>query len=128
MRRGVRAWVNKAETDHRVARRESRVRLHRPHDVICFHAQQCAEKYLKAVLVESAVPVPRTHNLILIWSLLPPGGPFPVRPSPGLARLTVAAVEYRYPGRAATARQSREAIQVMDFVRTLCRAFLGLPV
>jgi len=31
---------------------------------ICFHAQQAAEKYLKAYLVSQAQTVPRTHNIL----------------------------------------------------------------
>ncbi len=66
MRRGVRAWVSKAEADFRAALRDSRVRMRRSHDAVCFHCQQAVEKYLKAVLANAAVRIPRTHNLVLI--------------------------------------------------------------
>jgi HEPN domain-containing protein len=32
--------------------------------MVCFHAQQCAEKALKAVLAAHRQPIPRSHNLI----------------------------------------------------------------
>jgi hypothetical protein len=48
-------WVAKAEDDFALLVRESRVRKHPAHDAICFHAQQCAEKYLKARLSAFAV-------------------------------------------------------------------------
>jgi HEPN domain-containing protein len=52
-------WVDKAEGDFDTARRELRVR-HRPnYDAVCFHAQQTAEKYLKAFLQERAAPPPQ---------------------------------------------------------------------
>jgi HEPN domain-containing protein len=38
---------------------------------LCFHAQQAAEKALKAILVAYAIPVPRTHNLRSLLDLLP---------------------------------------------------------
>jgi HEPN domain-containing protein len=43
-------WVEKAEGDFATAKREIRVRKTPNFDAVCFHAQQCAEKYLKALL------------------------------------------------------------------------------
>lgn len=126
MRPGVRAWVRKAEADYRVATRESRVRVSPSHDAVCFHAQQCVEKYFKAVLLEAAIRVPRTHDLALLWSLLPAGTPITQRPIPTLGHLTVAAVEYRYPGRAARRTDARRAVRIMAAVRRLCRQYLAL--
>ncbi|HJT34386.1 MAG TPA: HEPN domain-containing protein [Pirellulales bacterium] len=40
-------------------------------DTVCFHAQQCVEKYLKAVLVLHATPFPKTHDLSVLVALLP---------------------------------------------------------
>ena len=34
-----------------------------PYDAVCFHAQQAAEKALKAWLAVADAPIPRTHNL-----------------------------------------------------------------
>jgi HEPN domain-containing protein/predicted nucleotidyltransferase len=31
---------------------------------VCFHSQQCAEKVLKALIVEKALPLARTHDLV----------------------------------------------------------------
>lgn len=39
-------WVAKAEGDFAVMEREARVRKKPNYDAMCFHAQQCAEKYL----------------------------------------------------------------------------------
>jgi len=44
-------WIEKAEGDLKVARRETQT-ADPVYDAVCFHAQQCAEKYLKAVLEE----------------------------------------------------------------------------
>jgi len=43
-------WVDKAEGDLITARREYRARKSPNYDAVCFHAQQAAEKYLKAYL------------------------------------------------------------------------------
>jgi HEPN domain-containing protein len=37
---------------------------------ICFHAQQCAEKYLKARLTEANIPFIKTHDLPSLLSQL----------------------------------------------------------
>src|SRR5262245_6490438 len=49
-------WIGKAEGDFATARREVRARKAPNYDAACFHAQQCVEKYLKALLQETASP------------------------------------------------------------------------
>ncbi|MDD2455478.1 MAG: HEPN domain-containing protein [Kiritimatiellae bacterium] len=52
-------WVAKAEEDAAVSERESRVRKQPSPGAVCYHAQQCIEKYLKAVLQEQGRPIPK---------------------------------------------------------------------
>ena len=59
-------WVQKAEGDMNTAQREFAVQDEPNHDAVCFHAQQCAEKYLKARLIEVGLPVMRTHDLEIL--------------------------------------------------------------
>lgn len=47
----VREWLDKAEGDYRVAKRELRAAERPNYDAVCYHAQQCVEKLMKAVLV-----------------------------------------------------------------------------
>jgi HEPN domain-containing protein len=56
-------WVAKAEEDFNVAQREYRARKNPAYNAACFHAQQCAEKYLKARLQEANIAFPRPHSL-----------------------------------------------------------------
>lgn len=68
-----------------------------PTDTVCFHAQQCVEKYLKALLVLHQIEFPRTHHISTLLNLLPAH----VRPSltaDEQERLTDYAVSTRYPG------------------------------
>ena len=65
----TREWIVKAEGDFATAGREMRARKQPNFDAVCFHAQQAAEKYLKAVLQENGADVPRTHNLIDLLGL-----------------------------------------------------------
>lgn len=57
-------WIEKAEGDIITAQREYRARKFPNYDAACFHAQQTAEKYLKAWLQEAGKDIPRIH----IWS------------------------------------------------------------
>lgn len=57
-------WLDKAEGDFAVMERESRVRRNPAHDIACFHAQQCVEKYLKARLCHAVSSPAR------LWELL----------------------------------------------------------
>ena len=57
-------WIAKAEGDWNSAQRQYRARQRPNDDAACFHAQQCAEKYLKARLEEAVIAFGRTHDLI----------------------------------------------------------------
>ena len=57
-------WLEKAEGDFAVMERESRVRRNPAHDIVCFHAQQCVEKYLEARLCHAGAEAGR------LWELL----------------------------------------------------------
>jgi HEPN domain-containing protein len=50
MNPAVAEWISKAEGDFTTAGRELRARKSPNYDAVCFHAQQCGEKYLKAIL------------------------------------------------------------------------------
>jgi len=56
-------WIAKAEGVFATAQRELGATDHSNYDAVCFHAQQCAEKYLKAFLQEANIPFPKTHDL-----------------------------------------------------------------
>jgi HEPN domain-containing protein len=67
----VREWVNKAENDLEAARRLVRSGSGFPSDAVCFHAQQCVEKYMKSYLAFAGIEFPKTHDIRLLLSLLP---------------------------------------------------------
>lgn len=62
-------WIEKAEGNYITSGRELRARRAPNYDATCFHAQQAAEKYLKAFLQEHNKPFPKTHNLIELLRL-----------------------------------------------------------
>ena len=62
------AWVEKAEDD--LLDIENNLAAERtPWGVVCFHAQQAAEKYLKAFLVHRGDQPPRTHDLVALLKM-----------------------------------------------------------
>ncbi len=127
MKPAVREWVEKAEADYRVALRESRVRVLPSPEAACFHAQQCVEKYFKAVLVDRGQTAPRVHDLELLWRMVGPLSPILKRRVAGLASLSLGAVEYRYPGRRLTRSGARKSVATMKVARSRARSALGIP-
>ncbi len=65
-------WVDKAEGDFATAGRELNVTASPNYDAVCFHAQQCIEKYLKARLQEAGVQFGKTHDLSVLLNLALP--------------------------------------------------------
>ncbi len=96
------------------------------HDLVCFHCQQAAEKYLKAVLNEQGLPAPRTHDLEDLLSLLLPTYRQLRALRPGLKFLLQFAVDARYPGFSATKRQAASAVRRAGQVRDACRLILAV--
>ena len=123
MKRLTAEWVKKAETDFLAANALADESL--PfHEAVCFHCQQSAEKYLKALLKEASVRIPRTHDLALLLVLLGPH--YHIRGlRRGLEFLTQFAVETRYPGKSASKRQAVAALRWAGKVRATCRALLN---
>lgn len=89
-------WIQRAENDLRNAERTLTLIVDCPLDTICFHAQQCAEKYLKALLPARGIRFPRTHDLIELLSLLPAADRSQLSES-GLRKLNPYINEGRYP-------------------------------
>ncbi|MGH7136220.1 MAG: HEPN domain-containing protein [Pirellulales bacterium] len=125
MKRTTREWVRKAESDFRLAGHIARG-VEPFHNEQCFHCQQAAEKYLKALLEELGLVIPRTHLLKDLLALLLPHHPSLAGLRRGLAFLTRFAVETRYPGDSASKRQATAALQWAGKVRHSCRTLLGL--
>ena len=93
----VRDWVGKAEGDFRTAKH------------LCvggaafvngatFHAQQAAEKYLKALLVWHQIEFPKTHDIDVLLDLAGSADSEIPQVLTDATELTPYGVEYRYPG------------------------------
>lgn len=94
----MRAWILKAESDLKVAQDEL-VTKNPATDAICFHSEQCAEKYFKAFLVYCNKEIPRTHNIAeLIYRCAEIEPEFQSLLDTDVPFLTAYAVAMRYPG------------------------------
>lgn len=118
-------WIDKAEGDWKVARREMQATDAVWH-VVCFLAQQCAEKYLKAFLEEHNITFRKIHDLVVL--LNSSGGLVPELDSlrPQLARLSTFGIATRYPSVRADQRAAESAMKTAEEVRDVMRAKLGL--
>lgn len=113
----TREWIGKAEGDLATAERELRARKQPNYDAACFHAQQCAEKYLKALLQEKDLPPAKTHNLVALLDQVLSARSALELLRPDLQRLNLYAVQVRYPGEAAdkpTDPRSRCGVQARE--------------
>jgi hypothetical protein len=112
MKRIVAEWVEKAEGDFGVMQRELRGRKSPCFDAVCFHAQQCAEKYLKARLARAGVP----FAMEPLWE----------SHRADLAHLSAYAVAYRYPGELADRSEAKDAAVCCRRFRAVARLALRL--
>ena len=115
-------WVEKAEHDLTTASYTLRFRANCPTDTVCFHAQQCVEKYLKALLVLNDVEFGRTHHINALLALLPPSICPEMTPEEQ-DRFTEYAVTTRYPGDydPITREEAKQAVQIARRVRNQAR-------
>ena len=119
------AWIRKAESDFRVAK--NLAGMHPPaHDEVCFHAQQAAEKFFKALLQEWGLPVPKIHELEDLLTMLLPGDATLQVVRLGLRGLSRFAVDYRYLGFHANRQKAQAALRRAGRIRLEVTTRLGL--
>lgn len=126
MRALTREWISKAEGDFLTASREARVRKTPNYDAVCFHCQQCAEKYLKAYLQERNEPFPRVHDLIELLELCLEHDRDFEQIRDFLKDLTRYAVDVRYPGESAIRDDAQAAMVAVKHVREFMRRKLRI--
>lgn len=123
----TREWVDKAEGDFATAQRELRARRGPNYDAACFHAQQCAEKYLKALLLMHGSTFPKSHNLIDLLGLALRHDPAIEPWRNTLLVLNPFGVQYCYPGESADKSEARATVKALGPFRQFVRGRLGLP-
>jgi HEPN domain-containing protein len=114
----VQAWCEKGRRDFITAQNGLHDTTEVFPDIVCFHAQQAAEKYLKAYLVFLDLDFPKTHaleDLVLIASEKDPS----MRSLFTIAsELSPYAVEIRYPDiPSPSTEDAREAVELAERIR-----------
>jgi HEPN domain-containing protein len=114
----VRQWLAKAEEDLGVA--EYLVSENTEYfSAAGFHAQQAAEKFLKAVLVHHQIEFPKTHDLAGLLDLISRADPDLALALGDVIGLNIYAVEARYPGDSLeiTGAEAQNALSLANKVR-----------
>ncbi|MBI2952040.1 HEPN domain-containing protein [bacterium] len=119
-------WVEKAEEDWIGISRLRVGGLAQVADPVAFLAQQCAEKYLKALIQQESAEPPRLHHLSALLDILLFAHPDLEGLRVACERLTPYAVGFRYPGEKATGEEAEEAVDLSRQVRAAVRLKLGL--
>jgi HEPN domain-containing protein len=118
------AWAGRAEEDYALAQLALRRKKRLTYGAV-FHSQQCAEKYLKALLVARDQVFPKTHDLAALSDLCSQNGIIIPVDQDALQHLAAFAVQVRYPGEDPTAEEARLALKTAQAVRRFARRFLG---
>jgi HEPN domain-containing protein len=126
MNRLTAEWVQKAEDDFIVAQKMLRARKQPVYDAVCFHSQQCSEKYLKAFLQENNRDIPKTHKLLDLVKLckqIDDGMEIIVS---DLLEIERYSINIRYPGVSADKEEAKSAYNKATIIRDFFRQRLGM--
>lgn len=117
--------VARAEDDYAVA--VSSLRRKKPLTYpSTFHAQQCAEKYLKAMIAARKHRFSPIHDLVKLNAECETAGIFTGFSNTDLAILSEYAVKTRYAGDEPMQEEAREVLGIAKAVRKFARKFLGI--
>ena len=105
-------WLSIADTDLLVAQQSLNLESDVKYRMVGFHAQQCAEEYLKGYLVYHDVDFPYTHNISSLLELCAKHGDWTTELEYA-EKLTVYATTLRYPGIGKVVSEE-EAINAID--------------
>lgn len=119
----IKEWLKKAEEDFAGALHLQRRRTKLLPDLVCFHCQQAAEKYLKAFLILSETTFSKTHDLIALLELS-----VPLQPEIELLRepmelLNPYSVRFRYPGEESSKEDAKQAIKATRSIISILREY-----
>lgn len=120
----VKAWLLKALKDLETAY-DTLGKGEAYTDISCFHAQQAAEKTLKAYLVWHEIEFPKTHVLEDLLDLVIPKEPFLKDWKDTLKDITPYAVETRYPEFSQPSlREAKQAVKTVDELMSVIKSKL----
>jgi HEPN domain-containing protein len=121
----VAQWTKKADHDLKVAEHTLGIQRDCPTEIVCFHSQQCVEKYIKAFLVSINRPFPKIHNIEQLLALFPKQFSFNIT-AEEKARLAEYATMARYPGNIEliTIAEAKKSVLLAKRIRRWVRKLL----
>jgi HEPN domain-containing protein len=122
----IEEWIRKAEGDFISGLREYRARKFPNFDAAGFHAQQCIEKYIKALLQMHNMRFEKMHDLLTLKELCFSFFPELELCAENLAYLNQFAVAFRYPGESANREQAKRAVKIAKELRLILRQKFNL--
>ena len=123
MKELTKEWIDKGEDDFIVVNRQSKAKIP-VYDAICFHTQQCIEKYMKALLQENNIEFEKVHDLGILLEKSKGFIPSLEKHKEKLIELSSFAVEIRYPGIRATKEEAENSISIMRKIRKIIKEHL----
>lgn len=125
MKKITQEWLEKAEGDWKVATRE--FNYDEPvYDIVCFHAHQCVEKYMKAILIENEIHFEKIHDLEILLNQCKEILPELLIQKEALIWLTQYSVRVRYPGFEAMEDDAKKAVKTAEEIREMIRNYFNL--
>lgn len=123
--RWIQQWIIKADSDLKAAEYLLTLKDDCPTEVVCFHAQQGVEKYIKALLTLLDVDFPKSHDLGELLKLLPQNRNVPLTVHEAEI-LTDYAVSARYPDDTEfiPILEATQASEIAKRISSAVRAFL----
>ncbi len=119
----VEEWILKAEEDYKACLALDSQEVP---NVICYHAHQCIEKYLKAFLISINEKPPWIHDLIRLNELAVRKDERLIDLDELLQKLNPYATTTRYPSWCATVDDVNVSIGIMKELRKKMRNFLDM--
>ena len=117
-------WMSYADEDLGLANYAMKMPGNRPYRLIAYHAQQCAEKYLKAYMVYHDTDFPYTHDIQKLLNLC--GNYKWIEKIKDAGELTPYAISARYPGmdEQVTEDEAHHAVDLASNVKKTIRKVL----
>lgn len=119
-------WLGKAEIDYRSAIVLQRQRKEPLPDTVCYHCQQCAEKYLKAYLESQGETIERTHDLSRLLRACVTLEPKFQSCNASVVILNPYGIDIRYPGMDATVSDAEDTVKAIKELRRIVRRIMEL--
>ncbi|MBR4823576.1 MAG: HEPN domain-containing protein [Spirochaetaceae bacterium] len=120
-------WERFAEMDYITANHLDKTLYPKPMEIICYHCQQCAEKYLKALTEYLGKEIEKTHDLGNLATTISESIEVPQNVLVSCAKLTQYGVKIRYPQEFEMSDSHvKAALSDIGNVRTWCKNKLNI--